>query len=1074
MDPAPSIDFQQCPSKGRSWLRASLSRTYRRGATWFLFALLVGGMAGSFWNLYEREVQLSQAYPLQGTALQMLTLQEFRRLYSDEVVSRIQAHGIEAAHDYRERDRTIPLPATLTMELDKSLSEKRPGAHVRIYSDHPFPWRKEGGPSDDFERDALAALRRQPDQPFYRFEDFEGRPSLRYATAERLQANCLACHNSHPQSPKKDWQLGDVRGVLEFIRPLDEEVAAGQMARQRDLIMTLMMAGLGLAGLVLMNLRLQRTANSLSMSLSQTRAVLDVALDCIVTMDHTGNVVEFNPAAEKVFGYRREDVIGKRLSDLIIPIELREDHQRGLQHFLATGESRLLGKRLEMTALRADGTEFPVELAVGASQQDGFPVFTAYLRDLTVRKQTDAELAEHATLLALKADIAHTLTTSDTLQELLQNCSQALVTHLDAAFARIWTLNEADQMLELQASAGMYTHIDGAHGRVPVGQFKIGKIAQERRPHLTNHVVGDPRVGNQEWAQREGMVAFAGYPLVVKDRLIGVMAMFARRPLDRTTLDALHVVADSIAIGIERFDAELGLSRATAAKAMAEDANRAKSEFLARMSHDIRTPLNGILGFTELLRRGAHSKRQTDAYLAAISSSSRHLSTLIDDILDLSKIEAGHMEFEKTRCSPHQIITEVLSVLRVRAQEKGLSLECYWTSGVPETILTDPVRMRQLLMNLVGNAIKFTERGGVKLLATITPDSPEPRFLIEVHDTGIGIPKDCVDSIFSPFEQADSSITRRFGGTGLGLAIAKRIAEGLGGEVTVESVPGRGSIFRVTLATGPLDDVRLLDSPPTEALTVVPQPECKILLPPARVLLAEDGETNRQLICVVLEEAGALVVCADNGQQAIELASREHFDLILMDMQMPVMDGYSAAKRLRDSGCTLPIIALTAHAMRGDKERCLAAGCSGYLSKPIDIDELLQTVADILNKTGEDPLRSGTTHPPQASGADGSESPAITTTLPTDRAQFREIVDRFVGQLHDRLDEMRSAYAISDTDKLAKIAHWLKGAGGTMGFGCFTEPAGRLEQAAKKRRMIEVDACLRELVALADRIAVST
>lgn len=508
---------------------------------------------------------------------------------------------------------------------------------------------------------------------------------------------------------------------------------------------------------------------------------------------------------------------------------------------------------------------------------------------------------------------------------------------------------------------------------------------------------------------------------------------------------------------------------------IAEAANHSKTQFLANMSHEIRTPLSSILGYTELLRRGIGNVEQRDTYLDIITSSGRHLSTLIDDLLDLSKIEAGRMEFEQIRCAPHQIITEVLSVLRVRAQQKRLRLECSWSTGVPETILTDPARFRQLLMNLVGNAIKFTERGTVSLQATFVLDRPEPRLLIEVSDTGIGIPAERLESIFSPFEQADSSITRRFGGTGLGLAICRHIARGLVGEIVAESRPGQGSTFRVTLSTGALDNVHVLDQPPSEALISRERDRVgsNSQLPACQILLVEDGDSNQQLISLVLEEAGGSVVCAINGEEGVKLATSQRFDLILMDMQMPVMDGYTATRRLRDLGYTLPIVALTAHAMRGDRERCVAAGCSGYLTKPIDIDELISTVAVALHThtSGITMARANVQRIPYS---DAAPLAGIACTLPTNNPRFRPIVEKFVDRLQDELAVMRAASSAADWNTLSERAHWLCGSGGTLGFACFSEPARRLELLAKTGQRAGIQETIDELIALADRIEVPT
>jgi signal transduction histidine kinase/CheY-like chemotaxis protein len=389
------------------------------------------------------------------------------------------------------------------------------------------------------------------------------------------------------------------------------------------------------------------------------------------------------------------------------------------------------------------------------------------------------------------------------------------------------------------------------------------------------------------------------------------------------------------------------------AKVQAETSSQAKSQFLANMSHEIRTPMTAILGYSDMLFDSEITPDERQECIQTIHRNGEHLLSIINDILDISKIEADRMVVEHIDCSVESIIEEVSSIIRSRALEKGLFFDVEYDGAIPATIRSDPTRLRQILINLLGNAVKFTETGGVKLIGRYL-EGKDSSLQFDVVDTGIGMTPDEVRNLFLPFTQGDVSMTRKFGGTGLGLAISRRIAQLMGGEVLVLTTqPGKGTTFRLTIpvacpegSVAPAGTAAADEEVADASNSAVPSSSPLA----CRLLLAEDGPDNQRLISRLLQKAGADVTVVENGKLALQEVMNawqqdgRPYDIILMDMQMPVMDGYLAVHLLRKKGYTGPIIALTAHAMATDREKCISAGCTDYLSKPIKRTMLIEMI----------------------------------------------------------------------------------------------------------------------------------
>ncbi|MCG6970107.1 MAG: response regulator [Gammaproteobacteria bacterium] len=499
----------------------------------------------------------------------------------------------------------------------------------------------------------------------------------------------------------------------------------------------------------------------------------------------------------------------------------------------------------------------------------------------------------------------------------------------------------------------------------------------------------------------------------------------------------------------------------------ANEASRTKSAFLANMSHEIRTPLTAIIGFAETCLDSNQSLDERQQAIKTIAKSGKHLLQLINDILDLSKVEADKLEVEHISMSPFSLLSEISALVEPQTSAKGLEFRIHYQFPMPLTITSDPVRLKQIILNLCSNAVKFTNAGRVCI--NVRCDRARQQMEFAVQDSGIGMSAEQSAKVFDAFVQADSSTTRKYGGTGLGLSLSRKLAVLLGGNLQVSSEAGKGSRFTAVVNTGPLDQSRFIDDatqipPPGESPSLSgeksysaegpgKQTDKEDIILQGSILLAEDTPDNQRLIAWHIKRLGATVRIANDGRQALELASLASYDLILMDMQMPVMDGVEATRILREQGYDKPIVALTANAMQKDKDLCLQAGCDGFVTKPIDIHEFYQVLKQY--------LLPGT--------SDASHMQPISSTL-QDEPDLADMVRYFIKSLPADIDKLKQAVLEDDWTTVKFISHQLKGRGGGFGYPMVSEVASKIEFQLASENYHSVKSLVNELNHICERI----
>jgi PAS domain S-box-containing protein len=734
----------------------------------------------------------------------------------------------------------------------------------------------------------------------------------------------------------------------------------------------------------------------LEQSEERNRLIMNSALNAILTIDKNGLITFWNDSAEKIFGWKRDDIFGKKLINTMFSEENTEATDIEIKHFIKQGQELVLNKQIEVIGINKNGNEFPIEISIIPVKQGKSIFFCAFIQDISKRKKAENNLKYQ----------------EEKYRNIIANMNLGLI--------------EVDNNEIIQFANQSFSEISGYEineliGKNPSEVFIFGENFEIMQSKKVVRKLGVSDVYQIPVKNKRGELkwwAISGAPnFDDQGNLVGTIGIH----LDITDQKQLEIDLEN-------------------EKIKAEEASKAKEAFLANMSHEIRTPLNAIIGFLRELEKHELSDLQKK-YIENSSIASKHLLAIINNILDISKIEAGEMSINDEDFILENSIQSVVTVLQPKAEQKSIDLNINYDSKISKVLKGDPLRIEQILFNLIGNSLKFTQKGEINVNCTLLLEDPiSEEICISIVDTGIGMDKKFTESIFKKFSQEDKKITRKFGGTGLGMAITKELVNLMNGRIEVESEKNVGTKIYIylTFQKGKQENIKAALS--NKELTNIDG---------AKILLVEDNELNRMVAQNSLQYFNCKVDEAENGLEAIEILKTKEFDIILMDIQMPEMDGIEATKFIRNKlNIKTPIIALTANAFKTEIEKCRKAGMDDYVTKPFDETILLETIAKLLNRKDEKEITLKINNMPEDTWLYSMSS---INNLSRGNEEFvQKMIAIFIDQTLDTIEKVERALLTNDYPEVSRLIHKIKPSIEGMGILSILDDVKLLEKITKE------------------------